>query len=94
MHNFPHSGYDGLTMTSRNVSSPERGTDRRLVFKEPDNAFITLERFQNEAGGGGVGVTRRGTPAAVYADWLRRPIRGRDKEERCCRLNGEIRYRD
>lgn len=51
MHDFPHSECESLTQTEsrilkRTSSGPLTG------FKEPDKAFIMLERFQDKAGTG------------------------------------------
>lgn len=52
------------------------GAGAQTGIKEPDKAFITLERFQSDAGAGW-GAWPVGSPAAARVDWLRRPMRGR-----------------
>lgn len=63
VHDFPHSGCESLTETEssdlkRTSSGPLTG------FKEPDKAFIMLERFQDKAGTGRW-ARRAVQPAAV-----------------------------
>lgn len=53
------------------------GTGVQTGIKEPDKAFITLERFQRDAGAGR-GAWSGGDPAAARVDWLRRRIRSKE----------------
>lgn len=50
----------------------------QTTLKEPDNAFIKLERFQSEAGAG----ERAWLDPDSAADWLRQLTRSKDEEER------------
>lgn len=55
---------------------PVEGARAQTGIKEPDKAFITLERFQRDHGAGR-GAWSGGSPAAARVDWMRRPMRGR-----------------
>lgn len=52
-------------------------TGAQTGIKEPDKAFIMLERFQRDAGAGR-GAWSDGNPAAERVDWLRRLMRGEE----------------
>lgn len=53
------------------------GAGAQTGIKEPDKAFIMLERFQRDAGAGR-GAWSDGNPAAARVDWLRRLMRGEE----------------
>ena len=49
VHDFPHNGCKRLTTVRRDGSSGTTSLPQTGV-KEPDNGFIPLERYQDEAG--------------------------------------------
>lgn len=77
MHDFPHSECekkfqketDWIGCEKRTRSRPQTG------FKEPDKAFIMLERFQDESGAGRW-ARLVPEPAAERGDWSGGLIRG------------------
>lgn len=77
---------DAEVLKRREEEFYSTGTMRRpqTCVRESDNAFIMLERIQNEAGAG-ERAWLDPDPAAAREDWLRRKTQYRDEVGRCCR---------
>lgn len=64
-------------MSQQRAEASVERAEEQTGIKEPDKAFIMLERFQSDAGAGR-GAWPGGNPAAARVDWLRRLMRGEE----------------